>query len=246
VAYRSWLEDVKRINDLGEFCHNIEWTEENEARIDAYEQKWIDRLKADNLPVDDYSRNFFGSRMHDSYIQSIVRTSKKLEITIHNDYAEEFVKAYFRVQGTEFQMPLLPVYLSFEDVCYSTTCSQDQDDYLKWFDIPNVPLQKVPSHSNRFVIDWFHEEDGRIQWIAEIDSIDVTAYSKARAYYANLLVDCAKASAVDGRGKAIEKALGKECFEAWLACEKHFSTRSWGCYLIEDFIRERQLGLPKS
>ncbi|MEI7984076.1 MAG: hypothetical protein WCI55_00490 [Armatimonadota bacterium] len=245
MAYRSLLEDAKRIEDLGEFCHNIEWTEENESKINEYDQKWLDRLKADKLPVDDCSRNFFGSRLHDSYVQSIDRAGDNLEITIHNDYAEEFVKAYFRVQGKEFVMPLLPICMSFEGVCYSTTCIQDLDGYLQTCDIPNVPRQEMPSYTSRFVVDWFHEVDGRIQWIAEIDAVGVTARSKNRAYYSHLLVDCSKVSAVDGRGKAIEKAFGRDCYEVWVACKEHFSTRSWGCYLIEDFIRERQLGLPK-
>lgn len=161
MAYRSWLEDVKRINDLGDFCHNLEWTEENEALIEAFDQKWLERITADDLPVDSYSKAFFGSRMHDSFVQSIVRTGSKMKITLHNDYAEEFVKAYFRVQGTEFQMPLLPIFLTFEDVCYSGNCIQDQDGFLHGCDIPNAPIQIEPSYANRFAADWFQDSMDR-------------------------------------------------------------------------------------
>ncbi len=86
----------------------------------------------------------------------------------------------------------------------------------------------------------------RIQWIAEIDAQGISAYSKTKYYYPHLLVDCAKVSAVDNRDSAIDSALGHECFDAWIACKEHFSTGSWGCYLIEDFIRDRQSNLPTS
>ncbi len=246
MAYRSWLEDVKKINDLGEFCHNVEWTEESAAQIDEFDQKWLARLMADDLPVDISSKDFFGSRMHDSYVQTFTATGSNLEITIHNDYAEEFVKAYFRALSIKGAMPVLHVQLIFEDVRYLAMCIQDESGELHKCEIPDTKVRAKPTHDIRFPYDWFHQVDGRIQWIAEIDATDVTVHTKARAYYAHLLVDCARASAVDRRDSAIEKALGKECFEAWLACKEHFSTRSWGCYLIEDFIRERQLGLPKS
>ncbi|MEI8281056.1 MAG: hypothetical protein WCG75_01505, partial [Armatimonadota bacterium] len=165
--------------------------------------------------------------------------------TLHNDYAEEFVKAYFRVQGTEYHMPLLPIVLSFEGVCYLGSCIQDQDGVLYECDIPNAPIQAEPSHANRFVADWFHRVDGRIQWIAEIDAQGISVRSGDKMFYPHLLVDCAKASAVDGRDPAIKKALGSKCCEAWLACKEHFSTRSWGCYLVEDFIREWQSNVAK-
>lgn len=232
MAYRSWLRDVRRIEDLGEHCHNLEWTEANEPRMEEKEEKWLARLRRDDIPVSPEYKNFFGSRMHDSYIQSITRQDERVEVFLHNDWCDEFVKAHYRIEGIEASVPLAPVTLIAEDVCYSTICQPDREGYLKWQDSPKIFDKTKVDYGIPFSADWFFQQDGRIQWIVEY--LNVGPFG--RSY---LLVDCGHVKAYDGRFVAIEKAFGEELAQAWLDVRQHFSTHPWGSMLIEDFLRVR-------
>jgi hypothetical protein len=234
MAYRSWLKDVRRIEDLGEHCHNLEWTEANETRMEEKEAKWLARLRRDDVPVAPEYKSFFGSRMHDSYIQSILRKDDRVEILLHNDWSDEFIKAHYRIQGIEAPVPLTPVTLSAEDVRYSTICRPDREGYLKWQEGFSVVDKMNVDYGVPFSADWFFQQEGRIQWIVEY--LNVGPF-----HHTYLLVDCGRVTAWDGRQAAIEKAFGTELGQAWIDVCQHFATHPWGSVLIEEFLRERRV-----
>ncbi len=94
----------------------------------------------------------------------------------------------------------------------------------------------------QFLYDWFIEQDGRIQWIAEIDSRGKRGGKLSSSVY--LMVDCARVSAIDLRENAVRKAYGDAGAALWrdvtIGSEDCPPFKGiWGMGTMRDFLRER-------
>lgn len=230
MAYRSWLKDVKSIHDLGEHCHSLNFRKpEDEARGDKYDQKWLQRLRAD-IPVKPEDKFAFGTRMHDSWVEWAKRDQNQLKIRVNNDFAQHFVQQICQMLGihvstflnTKYRQDIdlaqqgpdlvTPVDLVFEDVCYVNSVRYGPGGTLRWAEWRNLGRRERTYEADAFLYDWFFQQGGRIQWICEIWN---PTSSNALSSSQFLLVDCSLARAEDGRSKAIGDVFPQAVTDIW-------------------------------
>jgi hypothetical protein len=214
VAYRSWLNDIKVIQDLGDHCQALTFRKpEDEKREIKYEEKWRARTQQ-NIPVADESKFAFGSRMHDSWVEWIKRSRGEFRLRINNDLAHHFVYELSEMleiaQPDDFEAWVAPVDLVFEDPVYVNAVREYPGGKLRWTEWENLG-RRNQDKPEQFLRDWFFEQDGRLQWIAELWRTRVNDLSN-KLY---LLVDCSIARAEDGRAQAIRDILGLPAEQIW-------------------------------
>lgn len=227
MAYRSWLKDVRSIHDLGEHCHSLSFRKpEDEDRDVKYDEKWLARLRSD-IPVAPEFQFAFGTRMHDSWIEWVKRTSGEFRIRVNNDLAQEFMGVVTdkldihvptvlnTIYGRETKPItgdwLAPVDLVFHDPAYVNAVRTDASGHLKWAEWEDIGPRRDRSMLDQFLYDWFFEQDERIQCIIQIWS-PMTGDGSSYLY---LLMDCSKATAQDYRAQAISQTLSPLAAQVW-------------------------------
>jgi hypothetical protein len=213
MAYRSWLKDVKSIHDLGEHCYISDWDAPDcDKRETKYQEKWLARLKMD-LPVAPEHRVFYGTKMHDSWVQRISRTPKELRMTLNCINADVFASGLAHILKVKSPAVVWPVDLILRDPVYVNAVRHTPEGKLRWADWESLEGGDDPCDGPEFLFDWFHEQEGRLQWIAEIwDYRDGSGRVSPSLY---LLVDCAEAVAEDRRATALAKAFGDSVLPLW-------------------------------
>lgn len=227
MAYRSWLKDVRTIHDLGEHCHNLSFRKpEDESRDIKYDEKWLARLRSD-IPVAPEFNFAFGTRMHDSWIEWVKRTSGEFRIRINNDLVHEFMGVVTAkldihvptvlntIYGREAKPItgdwLAPVDLVFHNPSYVNAVRADAAGHLKWAEWEDIGPRRGRSKLDQFLYDWFFEQDGHIQCVIQIWS-PAMGDGPASLY---LLVDCDSASAQDYRAQAVSEVLSPTAAQIW-------------------------------
>jgi hypothetical protein len=210
LSYRSWLEDVRTIYDLGEHCHALEYTDENQERIERYEDKWLARLRQP-LPVAPEFEEYYGSYMHDNWIRCIERSRSELRIELISLNADIFAIAVSKLLAIKQRLPKWRIDLVLRDPVYVTGVRVDPRGKLRYADWKHMPAAEDVRHLNVFRYDWFFQQDGRLQWVVEIWS----RKSDWRNSSLYLLVDCSEALSEDFRASAIAQAFSPEVAELW-------------------------------
>ncbi len=228
MAYRSWLKDVRKIQDLGPHCHNLSFKKpEDDARDVKYLEKWLAQLRSE-IPVAPESQFAFGCRMHDSWIEWIHRDSMELKIRINNDLAQKYLETITDVLeihiptflNTKYKWPhplevndwVAPVELIFEDPVYVNAVRVGPSGELRWTDWETAGRKSGQWQADQYSREWFFCQDGRIQCIVYLWSINVGKGLSDELY---LLIDCKKARATDYRESALSQVLTPLAGEIW-------------------------------
>jgi hypothetical protein len=212
MAYRSWLKDVRHISDLGEHLHAIPYDKLNGDRAFARDDKWLEILKRP-IPVDDEFKQYYGSRMHDSGLLGIERLGDELHVMLSCDFTycfAEWLADWFEI---ELETNIWPLTLVLTDVVYMNCVRYMPAGELRWADWKKFRQFVDISDCDSFLHDWFHEQDQRYQWIAELWSLRSVRQKLSSSMF--LMADCTGFCALDGRRKAIEKAFAPTVVPIW-------------------------------
>ena len=205
MAYKSWLADAKDVRAIGgDF---FRWTENDaldDKRSELADARWQRNFDRP-LPVPYPDRLFYGASMHDSWILTMERTRDVLRVRLNSIQARDFMA----ILAAELDLPRVeepwPVDLLLHDPAYVRAARIDRTGGLRFEDPYRLGEGKGLTTAE-FLYDWFWEQEGRIQWIAQLYTGD-----RWRAALSNevfLMVDCARASAVDLCDVAMERAYG--------------------------------------
>lgn len=209
---RSWLADAKVIQDLGNHFyvprHFKDWDDERDARAERNAKIRFSQP----LPVEPQYVPFFGSRMHDSRVIAVERTPSLIRVRLDDINTEDFARALAHVLEIERPVSRWPVDLLFHKPVYMRAAHYDPESKLRFADIDKIHSDE-PQSGDEFLYDWFFQQDGRIQWIAEIWLHPRRSERLSQAVY--LMIDCEKATAEDHRAAALEKSFGPAVRSIW-------------------------------
>ena len=212
MPQRSWLAKAKTIHDLGPHyttpLGHEPWEEKREKLFDAKWRAWLKRP----LPVEPAFQPYFGSKMHDSQILGIEREERVLRVRLDSINADIFAIGLADVLEVPRVDARWPVDLLLADPIYVRAARYDAKGALRYAD-PYEVLAGNWQTGDRFLYDWFFEEDDRLQWIAELQAFrrgqDALSDNKM------LMVDCSRATALDRRRSTLEAAFGLAAGTLW-------------------------------
>jgi hypothetical protein len=194
---RSWLAKAKSIHDIGGMFYAPKagepWDLERDARA---EEKW-GKLTRRPLPVEEAFARYYGSRMHDSTVMGIDRDKGRLRIRLDSIDARDFARILARVLDVPEVETLYPVDLLLHDpqhVRAARAGISGELRFTKWESLEDV----------EFLYDWFFEQDGRLQWIAQLYAF--LGHDTALSPDVYLLVDAARVTAEDRCPAAFARA----------------------------------------
>ena len=212
MAYRSWLKDVRKINDLGRHLFHFPKGKEDWDRLDEYDRKGSE-LYLGPIPVEPGSEKFFGCKSILSYVIETKRLGDRFEVHLFDREAHGFVWEYGAVTGIEVEDCKARVTLVFEGVNYANSVRPDAEGWLKHADISSWLATDNLLSTDRILHDWFYEQDGSIQWIGEfMKSESSRSWPQNHVY---ILVDCKRVYARDDRAIGIRSVAGDECLRIW-------------------------------
>jgi hypothetical protein len=246
VAYRSWLKDVKTVYDLGPQSSLVDWTQDNAIKKqEHYDGKRLDLARVP-LPIATEDQRYFGSRMHDSPVVSIIRRSHSVEISLNSDHANEFAGALARILERPDPIGPFEVRLTFHDVSYFNAARHQPDGSFRWCDwrsLPVSPTYSLDLSTITLLNDVFHQEAGRLQWVCTL-----WAHPRGRRPVESpsvyLMVDCAAVSTLDLCRVAIGREFGEDWAMVWGRLAERNSSRPmtewlWGPELEAFLLEER-------
>ncbi|MBI1332490.1 MAG: hypothetical protein JST12_18915 [Armatimonadetes bacterium] len=209
MAYRSWLKDVRRLDDLSKYCHffpnnHREWDREWKLEMNLAEDIW-----SAPIAVEPAMERYFRGALHDGHVLGLSRSKDQIEFSISNMELEMFVRDYDGETGIERDTGHSPVRLRFEGVNYANAVRPDPDGWLKWDDWTNWQ-----SDADAFAWCWFHQQDGKTQWIGVFRKYVEGRMKQSGDLF--VLIDCESVSAWPESERALRKRIGDECYDAWL------------------------------
>ena len=213
MAYRSWLKDVRKINDLGSHLFHFPKNKETWPRMDEYENRRIELNRKRPLPVDPGSERLFACRLKWGHIIDVKREKDRVEIHLYDAEAHSFVLEYCEIKGIEVVDCRALVVLVFEGVNYSNSMYPDPEGWLKHADFTKWRSDLDFNSADQLFYDWFFEQDDHIQWVGEFMKFDQRHPTRWQDSY--LVIDCNRVYGRDQRTKIIEKSIGLECANLW-------------------------------
>lgn len=241
MSYRSWLKDVKRVEDIGELPNN-----ETPEQL----KRWSARMKFQPDRVSETDFEFFQSRCHDSSILWTEKDRSNYQFAYSDDMSSELRHAIDGLLGITTWNAVFPVLLTFENCCYVNFVTPGQSGFFEWFDVDNIEIRQVERNEfprDEFMCGWFFEQDSRLQAI--LSACRNTAHEPFRPeFYA--LIDCEGFKAKSLISEFAHKNFGPEGREVFADYEEHFSTQAkagnfvWPhgeVELIEELLRKHSL-----
>ena len=226
---RSWLAKAESLHDLGDhFDLSRAGTRGNDRRNERAERNWLERLRKP-LPVAVADPEFFGSRMHDSSVVGIERQKGVLRVRLDSIVARDFARILEDALDLPYAEGPWPVDLVLHDPTYVRAARTDSRGGLRFADPyrlgggylwdtfrtvepPDPRIRTRPDAAGKtsaeFLYDWFHEGEGRFQWIAHLYTFDRHRGALSNEVY--LMVDCARATAEDRCPEAFDRAYGPQ------------------------------------
>jgi hypothetical protein len=210
VSYRSWLQDVKHVQDLGSHCRGLvdDYILHDDERFIENDLRWLELSKRE-LPIHEEFRPFFGSRMHDAYVLGAERENELFSLKLNCRIAEGFVYCMEVWLGLDLPEIVFPVSLVCHDVKYVRWARHNKRGYFTHAR-PNWDAANRSSHT--LLRDWFEEQDDRVYWIS---MLSCPGYDEVFGSNLFAMVDCKTVSAVDGRVNAVKAAFGDELSGLW-------------------------------
>ncbi len=203
---RSWLAKANSVHDLGDHFYvpksGEEWDDRRDGRAEA---KWLERLRKP-LPVADADRPYFGSAMHDATVLEIERKGGELRVRLDaidaRDLEREMISA-FDLTPVE---TIWPIDLVMHDVQHVRAVREARGGGLRLAEWEGLG-ERPGGTPAEFLYDWFHEQDGRLQWIAQFWPHHEHRENCPNDVY--LMVDGARATAEDRCPEAFERSYGR-------------------------------------
>ncbi len=157
---RSWLAKAKSVHDLGRPIYipkpGHTWDEEREERI---QEKWR-QLIGKPLPIGHEFREFFGTRMHDSWVIGIERTPSLLKVRLDSINADIFALNLTDELGIEIVPSQWPVELLLHDPVYVRAARHDPFGMLRFADLRLIKSDEPQKCPNFFTIGLSNKMDG--------------------------------------------------------------------------------------
>ncbi len=213
MSYRSWLKDVKHVCDLGQHLFQTRWKDPNyDKREDLRDDRWLAAIRQET-PVAPEFKQYFGSRMHDSWVIGVHRTNDQIRIELDSIEGNVFCTQYGLWLDVEFPEPQMPVELYCNEVCYARWARHDKDGWLKYAEPTFRKIDPSRTQSDSFGYDFFHEQAGRIQWIAIFRAWPGWKGGLRSDLY--LMADCGSVTAVDRRSQTLDLHFGSRVALLW-------------------------------
>lgn len=241
MSTRSWLAKAKSVHDLGGHFYlpkaGETWEDARGARAD---DKWLERSRR-SLPAAVEKPDYFGSRMHDSWVLGVRRSDAALRVTLDRDWTDAFAGSLASVLGVEPVDARWPVDLVLHEPTYVRAARYDPRGALRYADPCGFAAEERQG-GDQFLYDWFFEEGGRLQWVA-----DLWAYREPRQRLSTsvyLMVDCARASAEDRCADALATAYGPPAGRLYGdavggGAGERIDFNVWDVALTEAYLRRR-------
>ncbi|MEI8281057.1 MAG: hypothetical protein WCG75_01510 [Armatimonadota bacterium] len=220
MAYRSWLKDVKRLDDLATFIHFFYGNNVDEDREWELEQKMYDHFKNSPIPVDPGTEKYFRGSLHDGHVFGIERNKDSVTFTISNTEVEMVSSLIDGELDIERDLDYSPVRLVFEGVNYANAVRPDPEGWLKWDDWENWDPEV-----DRFSRCWFHKQEGKVQWIGQFRKHVKKRLRQSGDLF--VLIDCDRVIAKPESERALRKKLGDECYDAMMFIESLPDEERW-------------------
>lgn len=241
MPQRSWLAKAKTIYDLGPHYTSPRgdkpWDEKREARVDA---KRIERVRRP-LPVEDAYQPYFGSKMHDSWLLGIERTEALLRVRLDSINADIFAIGLADMLEIPRKTERWPVDLLLHQPVYVRAARYGPTGSFRHVD-PYETHYEARHRADQLLYDWFFEQDGRVQWVAEIWAWrrEIGPLSTEKF----LMVDASRATAYDGQRPALEKSFGSAGGVLWQEAVDGVDVGDalygpWSVQTMEDFLIRR-------
>lgn len=211
MAYRSWLKDVRRINDLGQHLGHFPNNKEGWDREWESEKKLLKLLETRTLPVDAASEIYYNGGLHDGFVYGITREKDRIEMTISNTWADYFSQEFYTETDQELVDLMSPVRLVFEGVNYANGVRKDPEGWLRHDDWLHWSEQPKDHWRDNFVRCWFYEQGGKLQWIGEFRK---QVQKRKLSDELFILIDCEKTYAMPESERTLRKSLGNDCYDA--------------------------------
>jgi hypothetical protein len=220
VAYRSWLKDVKRLDDLAKFMHFFPSSHRDWDREWDLEKKMHEHNMSTPIPVDPDVQNYFQGYLHDGNVNSVERERDIISITIGNTFLDMFVRDFYSEVGEEQEVGSSPVRLVFEGVNYANGVRPDPEGWLKW-----DKWDSWNSECGTFLRCWFHEQESKVQWVGHFSRFGKGKTKQAGDLF--ILIDCDRITAKPESERVLRKRLGDECYEAFLFIQSLPKEEQW-------------------
>ncbi len=211
---RSWLAKAKSIHDLGGHFYVPNsakpWNEKRDLLSERKRQEQYRRP----IPVAEEFERFYGSRMHDSWPLEAERTPEVFRLTLNSidgSYFADTLASHFDLEIGEIEMPVDLLLHNPSYVRAARYGIRGELRFEQWETIGEPVSQNVSGF--QFLSDWFHEQEGRIQWIAEIWGGRHWRSKLSSSLF--LMVDATHATAVDRRRSVLEKLFGPAAGQLW-------------------------------
>ncbi len=237
MAYRSWLKDVKRLDDLATFMHffpnnHRDWDREWELEKNMYSQ-----IENSPIPVDLGLEVYFQGYLHDGHVLGIERIQDTVTISIGNSQVEQVPSLVGEEMMVDRDVGYSPVRLVFEGVNYANAVRPDPDGWLKW-----DSWTDMKADSDTFLRCWFHEQEGKVQWVGQFHKHVKKRMKQSGDLF--VLIDCDRVTAKPESERALRKRFGDECYEAMMFIEGLPQEEKW-LYLghLKRYLDEK--GIPR-
>jgi len=220
MAYRSWLKDVKRLDDLSRYFHFFPSHNQNGDHEWELEKKMNELLAASPIPVDQGSEKYFQGALHDGYVYGVERDNETVSISIANWEVEMLRRDIDAEMMVEREVGFSPVRLAFEGVNYANAVRPDPEGWLKWDD-----WEKWDSECDNFSRCWFHQQDNKTQWVGHFHKNGNGRTKQNCSLF--ILIDCDRVTAKPESERALRKRFGDECYEAMMFLEALPKEERW-------------------
>lgn len=217
LSYRSWLEDVKVISDLGDHLHSVSPYAANFEEVDIACLARRMALRDKPVPVAEEFRPYFQSRMYDSAIIGVKLEGGRFVLSVSNDLAACFSMSLAEALDMENPVELFRVDLECLGVSYASFL-RPNGEMLVDVGWPKFRPPFDVTRADRFVADWFFARDGRIQWVAELRAWEGRDVDLDLELY--LLVDCDGVRAVDAREAALVGVWSPAVLPLWAEAQR--------------------------
>ncbi len=203
MSYRSWLKDVKKSYDLGSFLAHPsgDWD-----RDEKKELKFFDLKRVEHPSVVECMKYFYCALRWGQPI-SLARDGRDFIVTLHNRDTDNLMFGIHESLGLPTKLFKAPIDLRFHDAVYVNATRARRDGVLRHFSYDEFKFEDSLRR------DWFHEQDGRLQWIGEFYAGRSGQGKLSMDVW--LMIDCLKVSVLDQTREAVAKNLSEKAAAIW-------------------------------
>lgn len=191
------------MQDLGSHVYstNQDW-ETQEKRDNTYHA-----LKENPVVGLEGIAQYFYGMLHDAYLLGFERADQEFSVTLGDLWLDEFLEQVATLAGVDIPEIQNHVLITFHDVVYQTTLAARADGVVRFY------RYEKPSGHDYLYRDWFFRQDGRLQWIAEVDVSGRRGGKLSVGPF--IVVDCASVSVHDEREFRVREAVSAELAQMW-------------------------------